>query len=50
MRAFLTRDADYFVPLHVRVQKARKVQADLFVSVHADAFFTPNAQGASVFA
>ena len=50
MRAFLTRDADFFVPLHVRVQKARKVQADLFVSVHADAFFTPNAQGASVFA
>jgi N-acetylmuramoyl-L-alanine amidase len=50
MRAFLTRDADYFVPLHIRVQKARKVQADLFVSVHADAFFTPNAQGASVFA
>ena len=50
MRAFLTRDADFFVPLHVRVQKARKVQVDLFVSVHADAFFTPNAQGASVFA
>jgi N-acetylmuramoyl-L-alanine amidase len=50
MRAFLTRDADFFVPLHVRVQKARKVQADLFVSVHADAFFTPTAQGASVFA
>ena len=43
MRAYLTRDADYFVPLHVRVQKARKVQADLFVSVHADAFFTPAA-------
>ena len=50
MRAFLTRDADFFVPLHVRVQKARNVQADLFVSIHADAFFTPNAQGASVFA
>jgi N-acetylmuramoyl-L-alanine amidase len=50
MRAYLTRDADFFVPLHVRVQKARRVQADLFVSVHADAFFTPNAQGASVFA
>ena len=50
MRAYLTRDADFFVPLHVRVQKARKVQADLFVSVHADAFFTPQAQGASVFA
>ena len=50
MRAFLTRDADFFVPLHVRVQKARRVQADLFVSIHADAFFTPQASGASVFA
>ena len=50
MRAFLTRDADFFVPLHVRVQKARRVQADLFVSLHADAFFTPDPQGASVFA
>ena len=40
MRAFLTRDADFFVPLHVRVQKARRVQADLFVSIHADAFYT----------
>ncbi|MEY3992428.1 MAG: N-acetylmuramoyl-L-alanine amidase AmiC precursor, partial [Pseudomonadota bacterium] len=50
MRAFLTRDADYFVPLHVRVQKARRVQADLMVSIHADAFFTPQARGASVFA
>ena len=50
LRAFLTRDADFFVPLHVRVQKARRVQADLFVSIHADAFFTPTARGASVFA
>ncbi len=50
MRAFMTRDADYFVPLHVRVQKAQRVQADLFVSIHADAFFTPTAGGASVFA
>ncbi len=40
---------DYFVPLHVRVQKARRVQADLFISIHADAFFTPRPQGASVF-
>ena len=50
MRAYLTRDADFFVPLHVRVQKAQRVQADLFVSIHADAFFTPRPQGASVFA
>jgi len=50
MRAYLTRDADFFVPLHVRVQKARRVQADLMVSLHADAFFTPHPQGASVFA
>ncbi len=49
-RAMLTRDADYFVPLHERVRKARRVQADLFVSVHADAFLTPKARGASVFA
>ena len=50
MHAYLTRDADFFVPLHVRVQKARQVQADLFVSIHADAFYTPRPQGASVFA
>ncbi|MFZ9654250.1 MAG: N-acetylmuramoyl-L-alanine amidase [Limnohabitans sp.] len=50
MRAYLTRDADFFVPLHVRVQKARRVQADIFISLHADAFFTPEARGASVFA
>ena len=50
MRAFLTRDADYFVPLAERVKKARRVQADLFVSIHADAFITPTARGASVYA
>lgn len=50
MRAYLTRDADFFVPLHVRVQKARRVQADLFVSIHADAFVEQRARGASVFA
>ncbi|MDB5849576.1 MAG: N-acetylmuramoyl-L-alanine amidase [Rhodoferax sp.] len=50
MRAFMTRDADFFVPLQVRVQKSRRVQADLFVSIHADAFTTPAARGASVFA
>ncbi len=50
MRAYLTRDADFFVPLNQRVEKARRVQADLFVSIHADAFMTPEARGASVFA
>ncbi len=50
MRAYLTRDADYFIPLHERVNKARKVQADLFVSIHADAFIKSHARGSSVFA
>jgi N-acetylmuramoyl-L-alanine amidase len=50
VRVMLTRDGDYFVPLNVRVQKARKVQADLFVSIHADAFIEPTARGSSVFA
>ncbi len=50
VRVYLTRDDDYFVPLHVRVDKARRVQADLFVSLHADAFFSPQPQGASVYA
>jgi len=49
MRGFLTRDGDYFVPLHVRVEKARRVKADLFVSVHADAFIRPTAGGSSVY-
>ncbi|MDQ1829611.1 N-acetylmuramoyl-L-alanine amidase [Massilia scottii] len=49
MRVMLTRDGDYFVPLGVRVEKARKVQADLFVSIHADAFMLPTARGSSVF-
>ncbi|MFM7759811.1 MAG: N-acetylmuramoyl-L-alanine amidase [Burkholderiaceae bacterium] len=49
-RVMLTRDGDFFVPLHVRVEKARKVQADLFVSIHADAFIEPTARGSSVFA
>jgi len=50
IRVMMTRDADFFVPLNERVRKARRVQADLFVSIHADAFFTPQARGASVFA
>ncbi|USX21849.1 N-acetylmuramoyl-L-alanine amidase [Oxalobacteraceae bacterium OTU3REALA1] len=49
MRVMLTRDGDYFVPLGKRVEKARKVQADLFVSIHADAFVQPSARGSSVF-
>ncbi len=49
IRVLMTRDADFFVPLHERVRKARRVQADLFVSLHADAFITPQARGASVF-
>ncbi|WP_347554920.1 N-acetylmuramoyl-L-alanine amidase [Robbsia sp. KACC 23696] len=50
MRSMMTRDADFFVPLYVRTQKARRVGADLFVSIHADAFTTPTAKGSSVFA
>ena len=49
IRVMLTRDGDYFVPLGTRVEKARKVQADLFVSLHADAFLSPSARGSSVF-
>jgi N-acetylmuramoyl-L-alanine amidase len=49
VRVMLTRDGDYFVPLGTRVDKARKVQADLFVSIHADAFVQPTARGSSVF-
>lgn len=50
MRALLTRDGDYFLGLGVRVEKARAVRADLFVSIHADAFTRPNVRGSSVFA
>ncbi|MBI1943555.1 MAG: N-acetylmuramoyl-L-alanine amidase [Betaproteobacteria bacterium] len=50
MRALLTRDGDYYLPLQMRVDKARRVKADLFVSVHADAFIRPHARGSSVFA
>jgi len=49
MRPYLTRDGDYFVPLATRVAKARRVQADLLVSIHADAFVRPTARGASVY-
>ena len=49
MRAMLTRDGDYFVPLAQRVVRARRAQADLFVSIHADAYVRPEARGSSVF-
>lgn len=49
MRAAMTRDSDFFVALNQRVQKARRVQADLFVSIHADAWVNPEARGSSVF-
>ena len=50
VRVLLTRDDDYFIPLPVRVEKARRAKADLFISVHADAFIQPHARGSSVFA
>jgi len=50
LRVLMTRDGDYFVPLHQRVAKARRVGADLFVSIHADAWIRPDARGSSVFA
>ena len=49
MNAVLTRDGDFFVPLQTRVQKARRAKADLFVSIHADAWIKPEARGSSVF-
>ena len=50
MRAVMTRDGDHFVPLNERVRKAQRVNADLFISIHADAFFSPRPQGASIYA
>ncbi|MHB1678521.1 MAG: N-acetylmuramoyl-L-alanine amidase [Sulfuriferula sp.] len=49
IHAVLTRDGDYFIPLAERVNKARRMNADLFVSIHADAFIRPDARGSSVF-
>ncbi len=50
LRAVLIRDGDYFIPLHQRVEKARRAKADLFLSIHADAFINTDARGSSVFA
>jgi N-acetylmuramoyl-L-alanine amidase len=50
MRVFMTRNEDVFIPLKVRVAKARKLRADLFISIHADAFTNQAARGSSVFA
>jgi N-acetylmuramoyl-L-alanine amidase len=50
MRAMLTRNGDYYLPLAARVEKAQRVNADLFVSIHADAYMRPDARGSSVFA
>ena len=50
MRALLTRDGDYFLELRERVRKARAVNADLLVSIHADSFVRSNARGSSVYA
>jgi N-acetylmuramoyl-L-alanine amidase len=49
MRAFLVRDGDYFLSLHQRVSRARLQRADLFVSIHADAFHNHKARGSSVY-
>lgn len=50
MKVVMTRDADFFVPLGMRVSKARAAGGDLFISIHADAFIKPEANGSSVFA
>ena len=50
MEAYLIRDSDYYIPLNKRVSKARKVKADIFISIHADAFRKRNVSGSSVFA
>ena len=50
MRAYMTRNEDVFIPLKVRVAKAQKQRADLFVSIHADAFTSRQPSGSSVFA
>ncbi len=50
MRAVLTRNGDYYIGLRDRIDKARKAKADLFISIHADAYKDKHAQGSSVYA
>jgi len=50
MKAVLIRDGDYYVPLAARVKKARKIKANVFISIHADAFTKRSVSGSSVFA
>ena len=50
LRAVLIRDGDYFIPLQGRTAKAHRYHADLFVSIHADAYINSDARGSSVFA
>ena len=50
MKAVLIRDGDYFVPLAARVKKARKIKANIFISIHADAFTKRSVRGSSIFA
>lgn len=49
-KTYMTRNEDIFIPLGVRVAKARKLRADLFISIHADAFTNPSARGTGVYA
>ncbi|MDT8404891.1 N-acetylmuramoyl-L-alanine amidase [Sulfuriflexus sp.] len=49
MRAVMIRDGDYFIRLRDRINKARQARADIFISIHADAFHNPKASGSSVY-
>ena len=49
LKAYLTRDSDYFIPLPQRARKAHAAHADIFISIHADSFTNPSAHGAGVF-
>ena len=49
LKAYLTRDTDYFIPLPQRARKAHAARADIFISIHADSFTSPDARGAGVF-